>query len=96
MSIVQNMSVLAAANELLAIHNTAAPVIIAPSADTSHTWLSTAQTDAVLSAMPWTTFSSTVLLWKTQARELSSMREIPRVFDVVPVVQIFGGGNVTV
>ena len=96
MSIAQNMSVLAAANELPAIHNTTAPVITAPSADALHTWLDTARTDAVLSVMPQTTFSSTVLLWKTQARGLSSTREIPKAFDVVPVVQIFRGGNVTV
>ena len=94
--IAQNTSVLAAANELLAIHNTAAPVIIAPSASALHTWLDTAQTDAVLSVTPQTTFSSTVLLRKTQVQELSSMREIPTAFDVVPVVQIFRGGNVTV
>ena len=94
--IAQNMSALAAAKELLAIHNTTAPVIIAPSADALHTWLDTARTDTALSVTPQTTFSSTILLQKTQAWELSSTREILKAFDVVPVVQIFGGGNVMV
>ena len=91
-----SMNALAVANGLPAIHNTAASEIIAPSAAVSPTWPVTAPIDVAPSVMLPIIFSSTVLLWRTQARVSSSTTEIPRDFDVVPAVQVFKGGIVTV
>ena len=91
-----SMNVLAVANGLLAIPNTAASETIAPSADISPTWPITVLIAIVPSATPLITFLSTVLLRRTQARASFLMIETPRDFDVVPVVQVFEGGIVTV
>ena len=91
-----SMSAPAVANKLLAIHNTAASTIIAPSAGVSPTWPATVLIDIVPSVTLPITFSSTVLLRRTQARASSSTTEILRGFDVVPEVQVFKGGIVTV
>ena len=95
-STVRSMNALVVANGLPVIHNTAVSEIIALTADVSPTWLATARTAAAPSATPPTTFLSTVLLRRTLARVSSSTRETRRGFDVVPVVQVFEGGIVTV
>ena len=84
------------ANGLPVIHNTAVSEIIAPSVDISPTWPITVLIDVAPSVTLLITFSSTVLLQRTQARVSSSMTKILRGFDVVPVVQVFEGGIVTV
>ena len=84
------------ANELLATHNIAVSKIMVLSANVSPTWPATAPIDIAPSATLPITFSSTVLLRRTLARASSSTTGIPRDFDVVPVVQIFEGGIVTV
>ena len=89
-------NVLAVANKLPATPNTAASETIAPSADVSPTWPVTVPIAVAPSVMPPITFSSTVLLQRTQAQASFSMTGIPRDFDVVPVVQVFEGGIVTV
>ena len=86
----------AVANGLQAIHNTTAPEIIVPSVTVSPIWPGIAPIDIAPSVTLPITFSSTVLLWRTQAQASSSMMEIPRDFDVVPVVQVFEGGIVMV
>ena len=86
----------AVANGLPATHNIAASGIIAPSVAVSPTWPATALIDVVPSVTLPITFSLTVLLQRTRAQASSSTTEIPRDFDVVPVVQIFEGGIVTV
>ena len=93
---VPSMSVPAVVNGLPVIHNTAVSAIIAPSVDVSPTGPVTVLIDVAPSVMLPITFSLTVLLWRTQAQVSSSMREIPRGFDVVPVVQGFEGGIVMV
>ena len=95
-STVPSTSAPAVANGLLVTHNTAASGIIVPSATVSPTWPVTAPIDIAPSVTLPITFLSTVLLWKTPARASSSTTEILRGFDVVPVVQIFEGGIVTV
>ena len=84
------------ANGLPATHNITVSETTAPSAIVSPTWPITVPLDDALSATLPITFSSTVLLWRTQVPALSSMRETLRGFDVVPVVQAFAGGIVTV
>ena len=84
------------ANRLPVIHNTTVSEIIAPSVGVSPTWSVTVPIDIAPSVTLPITFSSTVLLQRTQARASSSMMEILRGFDVVPVVQVFEGGIVTV
>ena len=96
MSTVLSMNVPAVDNRLPVIHNTAVSGTIAPTVDVSPTWLATVPIVAVPSVTPLITFSSTVLLQRTQARVSSSTRETQRGFDVVPVVQVFEGGIVTV
>ena len=96
MSTVPSMNAPAVANRLQATHNTAASKIIVPSVAVSPIWPSIAPIDVVPSVTLPITFSSTVLLQRTQAQASSSMMEIPRDFDVVPVVQVFEGGIVTV
>ena len=91
-----SMSAPAVANALLVIHNTAVSGIIAPSVDVLPTWPVTVLIDVVPSVMLLITFLSTVLSWRTQVQVSSSTREIPRGFDVVPVVQVFEGGIVMV
>ena len=91
-----SMSVPAVANGLLVIHNTAVSEIIAPSVGVLPTWPITVPIGVAPSVTLLITFSLTVLLQRTQAQVSSSMREIPRGFDVVPVVQVFNGGIVTV
>ena len=91
-----NTNVLVVANELPATPNTIASEIIALSADVSPTWPITVPIAAAPSVMPLITFSSTVLLQRTQARASFSMTGIPRDFDIVLVVQVFEGGIVTV
>ena len=91
-----SMSAPAVVNGPPVIHNTTVSGIIAPSVNILPTWPITVPIDAVPSVMLPITFSSTVLLWRTQAQVSSSTREIPRGFDVVPVVQAFNGGIVTV
>ena len=93
---VLSTNVPAVANELPVTHNTTASGITAPIVNISPTWPTTVQIDIVPSVMPPITFLSTVLLQKTPAWVLSSMRETQRGFDVVPVVQIFEGGIVMV
>ena len=96
MSTVPSMNVPAVANELPVTHNTAVSGTIAPTVDVLPTWPTTVQIIAAPSATPLITFSSTVLLWRTQAQVSSSTRETQRGFDVVLVVQVFEGGIVTV
>ena len=96
MSTVPSMNAPAVANGLPAIHNTAVSEIIAPSADVLPTWPIIAPIDAVPSVTLPTIFSSTVLLQRTQARASSSTTGIPRDFDIVPAVQVFEGGIITV
>ena len=91
-----SMNAPAVVNGLPVIHNTAVSEIIAPSVGVSPTWPITVPIDVAPSAMPPTTFSLTILLWRTRAWVSSSMTEILRDFDVVPVVQVFEGGIVTV
>ena len=95
-STVPSMSAPVVTNGLPATHNTAASEIIAPSVGVSPTWPATARIDVVPSVTLPITFSSTVLLQRTRAQASSSTTEIPRDFDVVPVVQVFEGGIVTV
>ena len=96
MSTVPNMNVPVVTNGLLATHNITASETIAPSAIVLPTWPITVLIDDVLSVTLPITFSSTVLLRRTQVPESSSTRETLRGFDVVPVVQAFDGGIVTV
>ena len=96
MSTAPSMNAPAVANGLPATHNIVASEIIAPSVAISPTWPTTVPIDDVLSATLPITFSSTVLSRGTQAQESFSMRETLRGFDVVPVVQAFDGGIVTV
>ena len=91
-----NTNVPAVVSGLLVIHNTAASEIIAPTVDVSPTWPTTVPTGAVPFVMPPITFSSTVLSRRTQVRVSSSTMGILRDSDVVPVVQVFEGGIVTV
>ena len=91
-----SMNASAVTNGLPVIHNTAVSRIIAPSVGVSPTWPVTVPIDIVPSVTLPITFLSTVLLRKTQAQGSSSMAEILRGFDVVPVVQVFEGGIVTV
>ena len=95
-STVPSMNVPAAANELPVTHNTAVSGTTAPTVDISPTWPATVQIVAAPSVTPPITFSLTVHLQRTQARVLFSTRETQRGFDVVPVVQVFEGGIVTV
>ena len=95
-STARSMNALVVANEPPVTHNTAVSETIAPTVDVSPTWPATVQIVAVPSVTPPITFSSTVLLRRTQARVSSSTRETQRGFDVVPVVQVFEGGIVTV
>ena len=95
-STAQSMNALVVANGPPVTHNTAVSGIIAPTVDVLPIWPATVQTTAVPSVTPPITFLSTVLLQKTLARVSSSTRETRRGFDVVPVVQIFEGGIVTV
>ena len=95
-STVPSMNAPAVVSELPVTHNTAASGITAPTVDVSPIWPTTAQIVAAPSVMPPITFSLTVLLRRTQAQVSSSMRETQRDFDVVPVVQVFEGGIVTV
>ena len=96
MSTAPSMSAPVAANELPVIHNTTVSGIIAPSVTVSPTWPITVPIDVAPSVTLPITFSLTVLSWRTRAQESSSMREIPRGFDVVLVVQVFNGGIVMV
>ena len=91
-----SMNVPAVVNGLLVTHNTAVSEIIAPTVDILPTWPTTVLIDIVPSVTPPITFSLTVLLQRTQVRVSSSTMEILRGFDVVPVVQVFKGGIVTV
>ena len=91
-----NMNALAVTNAPLVIHNTAVSTTTAPSAVSLPIWPGIVQPDIALSVMPPTIFSLIVLLWRTLAQRLSSMRETLRDFDVVPVVQIFERGIVMV
>ena len=83
-------------NGLLVIHNTAASETTVPTADISPTWSITVPIDGAPSVTLLIIFSSTVLLRRTQAQVSSSTMGILRDFDVVPVVQVFEGGIVTV
>ena len=96
MSTALSTSALAAANKLPAIPNTAASETIVPSADVSPTWPVIVPITVAPSVTPPITFSSTVLLRRTQAQASSSMMETLRGFDVVPVVQVLDRGIVTV
>ena len=96
MSTVLSTSVPAVANELLVTHNTTVSETIAPTVGVSPTWPATVPIVAAPFVTPPITFSSTVLLRRTQARVSSSTRETRRGSDVVPVVQVFKGGIVTV
>ena len=95
-STVPSMSALAVANGLPAIPNIAASETIAPSADTLPIWPVIVPIAVAPSVTLPITFSSTVLLQRTQARASFSMTEIPMDSDVVLVVQVFEGGIVTV
>ena len=95
-STVPSMNVLAVANELPVTLNTAASEIIAPTVNVSPTWPTIVPIVVAPSVMPPITFLSTVLLRRTQAWVSSLMRETQRGSDVVPVVQVFEGGIVTV
>ena len=90
------MSAPAVANELPATRNTVVSGIIAPIVDVSPTWPAIVPIDGAPSVTLPTIFLSTVLLRRTQVRGSSSMRGTLRDFDVVPVVQVFEGGIVTV
>ena len=91
-----SMNAPAVVNGLPVTLNTTVSEIIAPSVDVSPTWPTTVPINVAPSVMPPITFSSTVLLQRTQAQASSSMTETLRGFDVVPVVQVFEGGIVTV
>ena len=91
-----SMNVPAVVNKLPVIHNTTVSEIIAPSVSISPTWPVTVPIDIAPSVTPPITFSSTVLLQRTQAQVSSSITEILRGFYVVPVVQVFKGGIVMV
>ena len=93
---VLSMNVLAVVNELPVIHNTAASETIALTVNVSPTWPATVPIVAAPSVTPPITFSSTVLLQRTRVWVSSSTRETLKGFEVVPVVQVFGGGTVTV
>ena len=95
-STVLSMNVPAVTNGPPVTHNTAVSGTIASTVDVSPTWPATVRIAAAPSVMPPITFSSTVLLQRTQARVSFLMRETQRGFDVVPVVQVFEGGIVTV
>ena len=90
------MNVPAVANELPVTHNTVVSGTIAPTVNISPTWPATVQIVDAPSVMPLITFSSTVLLQRTQARVLFSTRETQRGFYVILVVQVFEGGIVMV
>ena len=96
MSTARNMNAPAVINEPLVTHNTVVSEIIAPTVDASPTWPVTALIAAAPSATLPITFSSTVLLQRTRVRGSSSMGETLRGFEVVPEVQVFEGGIVTV
>ena len=96
MSTVPSMNIPVVANGPPATHNTAASEIIAPSADVSPIWPTTALIDTAPSVTLPITCSSTVLLWRTPAQVSSLITEILTDFDVVPVVQVFKGGIVMV
>ena len=91
-----NTNVPVAVRGLPATHNIAVSEIIAPTADASPTWPATVPIDDAPSVTLPITFSSTVLLRRTQVQESSSMRGTLRDSDVVPVVQVFEGGIVMV
>ena len=96
MLIALSTNVPAVVNELPVTHNTVVSEIIAPTVAVLPTWPATVPIAAAPSVTPLITFLSTVLLRMTQARVSSSIMEILRGFDVVPVVQVFGGGIVMV
>ena len=96
MSIAPNTNVPAVVSGLPAIHNTTVSEIIAPTVDVSPTWPAIVPIDDVPSVTLPITFLSTVLSRRTQAQVSSSMRGTLRGSDVVPVVQVFEGGIVTV
>ena len=96
MSTAWNTNAPAVANELLVTRNIAALGIITPTADASLTWPATVPIDVAPSVTLPITFSLIVLLQRTQAQVSSSTREILKGFDVVPVVQGFAEGIVTV
>ena len=96
MSTAPSMNAPAVINGLLVTHNTTVSGIIAPSVSVLPTWPATVPINVVPSVMPPITFSLTVLLQRTRAQVSSSTMEILRDFDVVPVVQVFEGGIVTV
>ena len=95
-STVPNMNVPAAVSELPVTRSTAVSGIIAPTAAILPIWPVTAPIADAPSVTPLITFLSTVLLRRTRAQVSSSMTEIQRGFDVVPVVQVLDGGIVTV
>ena len=96
MSTAPSMSAPAVANVLPVIHSTAVSGIIAPSVDISPTWPVTVLIDVAPSVTLLVTFLLNVLLRRTQAPVSFSARGILRGFDVVPAVQVFNGGIVTV
>ena len=96
MSTALSTSAPAVANGLLVTHNTTVSETTAPTADVSPTWPVTVPIDDAPSVTLPIIFSLTVLLQRTQVQVSSSMMEILRDFDVVPVVQVFEGGIVMV
>ena len=96
MSTAPNTSVPVVDSTLPATLNTAVSEIIAPIVDASPTWPAIVPIDIAPSVTLPITFSLTVLLWRTRVQESSSMMGTLRGSDVVPVVQVFKGGIVTV
>ena len=90
------MNVPAAVNRLPVIHSTIVSETIAPTVDALPIWPATVPIANAPSVMPPITFSSTVLLQRTQAQASSSMTGTLRGFDVVLVVQVLDRGIVTV
>ena len=91
-----NMNVPAVISGLPVTHNTAVSEIIAPTVDVSPTWPAIVPIEVAPSATPPITFLLTVLLRRTRVQVSSSTTGILRGSDVVPVVQVFEGGIVTV
>ena len=90
------MNVPAVVNEPPVIRSTAVSGITAPTVDALPIWPTTVPIVEAPSVTPLITFSSTVLLRRTQARASFSMMETLRGFDLVPVVQVLDRGIVMV
>ena len=96
MSTAQNTNVPTAANMPLATPNTVACETTVLFAAALVIFPATVQTGVAPFAMTWDTSLLTVPFLRTPAVVSSSMMETQRDSSLVPVVQIFEGGNVTI